>query len=198
MFCSNTQQSLSVDFVPGVNVLVAPNGTGKTTLLNAIESLVFNPEGTEGVLAETLPHKQGRSNVFFFSVKGLEPKDKLATDDPANAMDVKEVALWFTRLRLSHGQINQELMEDITEIAENGTAGLIVIDEPEIALDPNNIFQLIQRLKALCKETQFIIVSHHPWFVLNKDFNIIDLNPDIDAQKVALGNMQKLNLLSPA
>jgi len=140
MFCSENQQSLSVDFTPGVNVLAAPNGTGKTTLLNAIESLVFDPEVTEGVFADTLPPKVGRGNVFFFSVKGLEPKDKMATDNHANVMDVKEVALWFSRLRLSHGQVNQELMEDITEIAKNGTAGSIIIDEPEIALDSNNIF----------------------------------------------------------
>ena len=81
------------------------------------------------------------------------------------------------------------------EIATNGTAGLVIIDEPELALDAENIFNLIQSLKKLEKKTQFIIVSHHPWMVLNKDFNVIDLNPAVNSQALALEQMKKLNLL---
>lgn len=195
MFCSQNQTELTIEFNPGVNVLVAPNGTGKTTFLGAIENLVLDTEQTEGVIAEVNPSKSDRKNVFFFSVKDMQPKQMLDDINPMKQVGIDEIAHWINRTALSHGQATHELMEDIAEVATNGTAGLIIIDEPELALDAENIFKLIESIKKLESKTQFIIVSHHPWLVLNRDFNVINLNPDINTQTLALDKIKKLNLM---
>lgn len=193
-FYCKEQESLTIEFKSGVNVLVSQNGKGKTTFLNAIEEQVLNQENQDSVdlIGELNPE---RPNMFFFSVKDMNPELMMFKINPMKQSASGESAFWVSRNMLSHGQSTNELMEDIEEIVINGTAGCIIIDEPEIALDATNMAKLIALLDKLKDKAQFILVSHHPWLVLNRNFNVINFVKDFDYQAEMIQQTKKLKLL---
>jgi predicted ATPase len=193
LYCSK-EKELTIEFKDGVNVLVSPNGKGKTTFLKAIHSLIINPNDTSGVSISAKSNPE-RPNVFFFSIKDMNPELEMHKISPLDHFASEKSALLIQRNMLSHGQSTSELMDDIVEIVNNGTAGCIIIDEPEIALDAINLSKLIYMLNTLKDKAQFIIVSHHPWLVLNNDFNVVNFVDELDYQSEMQQQANKLNLI---
>lgn len=206
LFCKEDKH-LTLDFKDGVNVISSPNGKGKTTFLKAIESFIVDNDKPEGVYLSAGYSRSDKPNVFFFSTKDMNPELMMSkinpykqnigdiSDSEQDMSAISEVAFWFERNSMSHGQCNNSFIEDIEEIVVNGTAGCVIIDEPEIAMDYNNLYKLIQMLKKHEDKSQFIIVSHHPWLVLNKDFNQINFDPNVNYQKEMISKQKSLNLL---
>lgn len=75
-------------------------------------------------------------------------------------------------------------------------AETIFIDEPELALDAINLAQFISDLKALAVTCQVVIISHHPFLVLEPSFNVMEFDGKRIYQNV-LRN-QLLSLLNSA
>jgi ABC-type cobalamin/Fe3+-siderophores transport system ATPase subunit len=196
LFCHNENTPLCLTLSQGVNVVVAPNGRGKSTVFNAVQSLVMEGEYKGNVVMTGKPRSENRQNMMFFSVKDMLPKNMMRDINPSDNDATDQVGFWFGRQSLSHGQSTHELMVDINEICENGTTGCIFIDEPELAMDAENLIHLITMIKKHAETVQFVIVSHHPWLVLNQDFNVVELDPKAHYQQILLKQMKTLNLLS--
>lgn len=196
LFCAKTEESITLELKDGINIIASPNGKGKTTIMEASQAFLMSKEKPDGVILEPGYSKKDKPAVYFFATKDMEPQRMMDNINPMSSSSTDEVAFWFNRTSLSHGQSTRELMVDINELATNGNAGCIIIDEPEIAMDSDNIVLLINEINKLKTKVQFIIVSHHPWIVLNKDFNVINLDPLVDSQQKAIESMKKLNLIS--
>lgn len=164
---SSLQNVKEIVFEKPVTFFAGENGTGKSTLLEAIAvASGFNPEGgsinysfstydshSEFCRALTLSrgiskHKWGyflRAESFYnVATKELEYAD---IDHPSLRLHER-----------SHGEsfltIIQQRLSD---------AGLYILDEPEAALSPQRqLSLLIQMKEAVAAGAQFIIASHSP------------------------------------
>lgn len=153
-----------LEFKKPVTFFVGENGTGKSTMLEAIaDAYGFNPEGgtinfrfsTYEDLSELGSHvrlsRSGRAPFgYFFRAESFF---NLATQ-------AEEYDLKFGGRNLheqSHGESFWAFF-----IKYNG-AGLYMMDEPEAALSPQRQLSLLMHIKQMADVgSQFIIVTHSP------------------------------------
>lgn len=162
-------------FCAPVTFFVGENGTGKSTLLEAIAvAFGFNAEGgtknftfstnaTHSELWEhlTLVKREFARDGFFLRAESLynvatniEELDKI----PAAAPFITESYGGKSLHNQSHG-------ESFLSIVQNrfGGNGLYILDEPEAALSPMRLLTLMAEINSLVnKNSQFIIATHSP------------------------------------
>jgi predicted ATPase len=203
------RKDVNIPLIPGVNVIASSNGSGKTTIMNAIKEKIFPPTNS---LAELLGKTEERIAIddesdglnitierkpdtpmkpyYFFSIKDMDARKMLGEVTPYDENAGYKMAIWHDRAAMSHGQATFELVRDIEEFSKN--ADVIFIDEPEIALDANKIGELADTLKRIGNDAQIVIISHHPLLILNKNFNVVELDGSKKYQKQALSNMMSV------
>ena len=162
-------------FSSNVTFFVGENGTGKSTLLEAIAvAYGFNPEGgtknftfsTNATHSELYNHIQiarerYAKDGFFLRAESLY---NVATN--IDALDKEPSS--SPRLVESYGGVslhNQSHGESFLSIVQNrfGGHGLYILDEPEAALSPMRLLTLIAEINDLVnKNSQFIIATHSP------------------------------------
>lgn len=175
-------QNLSdITFTSQVTFIIGENGTGKSTILEALASKVgFGKEGgsknvnfstaddIHGNQADSLAsqlilswRKKPKDGYFFraesfFNVANFfenMAKDPLVGDSAYNSYGGKSLHVQ------SHG-------ESFLAFFTNrlGEGGFYILDEPEAALSPQRQLSLLKIINDLCKnsETQFIIATHSP------------------------------------
>ena len=154
-------------FSSNITFLVGENGTGKSTVLEAIAvAYGFNAEG-------------GTKN-FSFSTKdthsGLSEHLTLTKRDYAKdgfflrAESLYNAATYIDEVKATHnyGNVslhNQSHGESFLSIVQNRFSGngLYLLDEPEAALSPMRLMTLIVEIDNLLKNnSQFIIATHSP------------------------------------
>jgi len=158
----------TLKFHPDVTFLIGENGTGKSTLLEAIARLLgFNAEGgtknslfstrdTHSVLYDYL--KAGRS----FSI----PKDGYflraeSFYNVASYMDDVDYLAGYGGKSL-HAQSHGESFLALLNHKFRGN-GLYILDEPEAALSPSRQLSALAIIHMLVKAgSQFIIATHSP------------------------------------
>jgi predicted ATPase len=158
-----------IAFAP-VTVFVGDNGTGKSTLIEAIaiatgfnaeggdRSLRFETHGTHSALHTHLDVRFGRrpANGWFLRAETFYGMaTRIARDD-----DPKYgIAEDFPDLhRRSHGESFLDLLEQRLE-----RIGLFVMDEPESALSFIGQLQLVALIAdAVAAGSQFVIATHSP------------------------------------
>lgn len=169
-------QALSeIELHPNVTFLVGENGTGKSTLLEAIAvAYGFNPEGgsknfsfhtkeTHSTLTESLRLVKGvvraqdgyflRAESFYNVASNIDDLDKGPGGMPLIA-SYGGISLH----KQSHGESFMSLL-----LHRFGGKGLYVLDEPEAALSPTRQLALLRRLHELVlDDSQFIIATHSP------------------------------------
>jgi predicted ATPase len=163
----------SILFNNNVTFFVGENGTGKSTLMEAIAiKLGLNPEG--GSKNFTFETNKTHSNLceYITLVRGVyRPKTSyffrsesfynLATnidllDD--NTGTLQEVYGGESLHGQSHGESFLSLFEN--RFYSNG---LYILDEPEVALSPMRQLNLLKIMNDLCNAgSQFIIATHSP------------------------------------
>ena len=158
-----------------VTFLVGENGTGKSTLLEAVAAAWgFNPEGgtrnfrfsteaTHSALWKslTLTRRGFARDGFFLRAESLY---NVATNidemDRAPSLGGRVIDSYggVSLHRQSHGESFLALVEN-----RFGGEGLYLLDEPEAALSPTRQLSLLALLDELAgRASQFIIATHSP------------------------------------
>jgi len=164
-----------IELHPNVTFLIGENGTGKSTLLEAIAvAYGFNPEGgsknfsfhtkeTQSSLAESLRLVKGvvrpqdgyflRAESFYNVASNIDDLDQGPGGMPLIA-SYGGISLH----KQSHGESFISLV-----VHRFGGNGLYILDEPEAALSPTRQLALLRRLHELVlDDSQFIIATHSP------------------------------------
>ena len=170
------QQAGGLSFHKNVTFFVGENGVGKSTLIEGIAvSMGFNPEG--GTINFNFSTRDSHSDLFqymtvsrgyrkfkdsfflraesFYNVaSNIDELDSESTIGPKIIYSYGGVSLH----KQSHGESFMALVEN--RFAGNG---LYILDEPEAALSPTRLMQLMCHIKRLADNgSQFIISTHSP------------------------------------
>ena len=156
-----------------VTFLVGENGTGKSTLLEAVAlAMGFNPEG--GSINFRFSTNDSHSQLFSLLTvgKGIRrPK----TGFFLRAESFYNVASYLDTLQredsgtlAAYGGISlheQSHGESVLSLVRHrfGPNGLYLLDEPEAALSPMRQLALLSRIRELTEQNcQFVICTHSP------------------------------------
>lgn len=162
-------------FNRSVTFLVGENGTGKSTLLEAIAvAYGFNPEGgtknfnfsterTHSELCDFLTvvrsryAKDGfflRAESFYNAASYIDVLDRESAASPPVIESYGGVSLH----KQSHGESFLSLVQN-----RFGGHGMYILDEPEAALSPARLLTLLAEINWLVKnDSQLIIATHSP------------------------------------
>lgn len=180
-----------LEFRKPVTFLVGENGTGKSTLLEAIAVAVgFNAEGggrnfnfstnaSHSPLWEYIETIKGfaakdgfflRAESLYNLASNIDEMDKLPSFDPRVIESYGGVSLH----KQSHGESFLSLIQN--RLFGNG---LYIFDEPEAALSPMRLLTLIAEIDRLVQNnSQIIIATHSPILMACPNAEIIELSKD--------------------
>ncbi len=183
----------TIEFHPAVTFLVGENGSGKSTIVEALAVLMgLNAEGgtqnfnfatrrSHSSLAELLRPVRGprrpknrfflRAESYFNFATEIENLDK----DPDN-IGSNVIGDYGGRSlhEQSHGESFMALMT-----RRFGPHGLYILDEPEAALSPQRQLAMLVRMHDLVRAgSQFIIATHSPILMAYPDAWIYALGDD--------------------
>lgn len=161
------QQLENLELRSKVVFLVGENGTGKSTLLEAIAvNYGFNAEGGSKNFKFSTYDSHSDLYKYLTLVKGSKrPKDGyfLRAESFYNlATEVGNLDVPGYGDRPLHVQSHGESFLSLIFNRFFGN-GLYILDEPEAALSPSRQFSLLAKMNALVNEnSQFIIATHSP------------------------------------
>lgn len=178
-----------INFHPRVTFLVGENGTGKSTLLEAIAiHYGFNPEGGSKNFSFSTRNTHSKLNKYIRLAKGFrQAKDgfflraesyyNVATtidildESPSFGPPLKDSYGGKSLHEQSHGESFFSLF--LHRFFGNG---MYILDEPESALSPQRQLAFLVRLDELIKKnSQFIIATHSPIFLAYPNSKIIEI-----------------------
>ncbi|AFS78148.1 putative ATPase, AAA-type [Gottschalkia acidurici 9a] len=172
----------NIELHPKVTFIIGENGTGKSTILEAIAvSYGFNPEG--GTKNFNFSTKETHSDLheYIRLIKGIrKPKGGffLRAESFYNlATNVDNIgAISSYGGKSLHNQSHGESFFSVFINRFIGN-GLYILDEPEAALSPSRQMAMLSRINHLVKEnSQFIIATHSPILMAYPDSIIYELN----------------------
>lgn len=189
-YCLSAIKDLSIlEFHPKVTYIIGENGTGKSTMLEAIAvAYGFNPEGgTRNFNFSTRnTHSDLHKNLKL--VKGVKiPNDGFflraeSFYNMATNIDEIDASSSYGGVSL-HSQSHGESFLSVIRNRFSGN-GLYILDEPEAALSPSRQMSLIVIMHELIlKGSQFIIATHSPIIMSYPDSIIYELNDGIKEVK---------------
>lgn len=179
-----------LEFQKNITIFVGENGTGKSTLLEAIAtSYGFNPEGgtlnyrfstfddvssLKDSLRLTKGYRRAKSNYFFRAESFFNVASKAE-----DYRDFTPKEIFYSRYggkslhEQSHGESFLAYFQSFDE------AGLYLMDEPEAALSPQRQLTLLLQIVKLAEAgAQFIIASHSPILLGIPEADIISFDSE--------------------
>lgn len=169
-----------LDFLKPVTFLVGENGTGKSTLLEAIAvSMGFNAEG--GSRDFSFSTRDSHSELYrcLTAIKTLSPKDGFflraeSFYNTASYLDKNSTLLRYGGVSLHEQSHGEAFLSLVTNRFEGN--GLYILDEPEAALSPQRLMTLLVVIDELVKKnSQFIIATHSPIVMAYPNADILQL-----------------------
>lgn len=179
----------SIPITHDVTFFIGENGTGKSTLLEAIAvAYGFNAEGgtknfnfsTSNSHSELFEHltlakskypKDGfflRAESFYNAASYIDKMDEDPSFQPPVITGYGGVSLH----KQSHGESFLSLVQN-----RFGGNGIYILDEPEAALSPTRLLTLIAEIDVLVKKnSQFIIATHSPILLAFPNAQIYELS----------------------
>jgi predicted ATPase len=171
---------------PQVTFLVGENGSGKSTILEAIAAkldldaeggdtdLTFVERTAESPLHEALVLVRGPRRPSMRYFLRAESFYNVARDVDRAGGGRLEAHGGRPLHEMSHGE------SFLTLAAERFLPdGLFVLDEPEAALSPQGCLTLLRRLRELALDgAQFVIATHSPILLAVPGANVYELGPD--------------------
>ncbi|HMH17688.1 MAG TPA: AAA family ATPase [Burkholderiales bacterium] len=170
------RQLKKIDFHPHVTFVIGENGTGKSTLLEAIAvAWGFNAEGgSKNFRFSTRPSHSALHEYIRLAKTFRRPKDgfflraesffNVATDiermdaEPAFSPPIIDSFGGHSLHEQSHGE---SFLALLTKRFRG--EGLYILDEPEAALSPTRQMAALRQIHELVlKGSQFIIATHSP------------------------------------
>lgn len=164
-----------------VTFFVGENGTGKSTLIEAIAvAMGFNAEGGSRDFYFSTRCTHSQLSDYLTIIKSVVPKDGFFLraesfyntasylDDNSNLKRYGDVSFH----KQSHG-------ESFLALAVNRFEGkgLYILDEPESALSPQRLMELLVIIDELVKNnSQFIIATHSPILMAYPDAEILEFS----------------------
>lgn len=164
-----TSLSFKSDTQGGINLLVGPNGSGKSTALTAInEYLTGSGQGVTGY----------QSNPAWPSVYHSSEGYNVGHSEG-------------NRLGGTYQSFGQRLAHLLNEVRHIHDPHIIMLDEPETALDFDTMYEFCRYISTNATKHQWIIATHHPlMFSLNNaTFHVFGDDPNY--HKKALQKMRK-------
>ena len=178
-------------FTSDVVFLVGENGTGKSTLLEAIAvSMGFNAEGGTRNFRFSTVDTHSELNEYITVVKGFHPKDGFFL----RAESFYNVASYIDKIDSefsfggpvidSYGGVSlheQSHGESFLALVKNrfGGNGIYLLDEPEAALSPSRQMTLMVLMNELLgKNSQFVIATHSPMLMTFPGAQVMELTED--------------------
>lgn len=188
-FCLPVVNKLyKLDFHHNVTFIVGENGTGKSTLLEAIAvAYGFNPEGGTKNFNFSTKDSHSKLHEYINVVKGIKrPVNGFflraeTTYNLASNIDELDKEMIGNRIIDSYGGISlheQSHGESFFSIFLNkfGERGIYILDEPEAALSPSRQMAMLTRIKELVDlKCQFIIATHSPILMAYPDSVIYEI-----------------------
>jgi predicted ATPase len=180
-------RTLDIAFTKPVTIIVGENGTGKSTLLEAIAAgCGFNPGGGS---ADHRYGQEAESSLFpalhfswlpkisrgffmraesFFNFASFI--DDIARENPGAHDAYGDKSL--------HGQSHGEAFLSLFE-SRFGRDGIYILDEPEAALSPSRQMAFLQVLQALeANNCQVILATHAPMLMAYPRADILKIEAD--------------------
>lgn len=171
-----------ISFHADVTFLVGDNGTGKSTILEAIaKNLGFGAEGgTKNVLRQSVDTDTGLSAHLRLIKSYKKPQDGYFL----RAESFFNIATYMDELQYTagygggslHARSHGEVFLSVLTHKLKGN-GLYLLDEPEAALSPARQLAALIAIDDLVKqESQFIIVTHSPILMAYPNAQIYELS----------------------
>ena len=164
---SYLKQVDSLTFHSPVTFFVGENGTGKSTLLEAIAvSMGFNAEGGSRDFSFSTKETHSELYEWITTIKTVSPKDGFflraeSFYNIASYLDENSELKRYGNVSFHEQSHGEAFLSLITNRFEGN--GLYLLDEPESALSPLRLMSLLAEIDRLVKEdSQFIIATHSP------------------------------------
>jgi predicted ATPase len=191
-----------IDFDERVTFLVGDNGTGKSTIIEAIAvASGFNAEGgstsfrfatraTESSLADYIMIQRGLKRPRTGYFLRAESFYNVATEIERLDLDTSDAYGGVSLHERSHGESFLDLV-----MHRFGPGGLYILDEPEAALSVKGCLALVARIIELADEgSQFIIATHSPVLLSVPGARILQFDEDGRIGQVSFDDAEPVNL----
>jgi len=180
----NLLKQKKLDFHVPVTFLVGENGIGKSTLIEAIAvNLGFNSEGgsinfnfstkdTHSDLHDYMTVTKGtrrRKDGFFLRAESFY--------NMASHVDDSDVVRSYGGVSLHEQSHGESFLALVANRFHDG--GIYILDEPEAALSPSRILELMCHMNRLVKNgSQFIISTHSPILMAFPNAELYQISED--------------------
>lgn len=174
-----------------VTFLAGDNGTGKSTLVEAVAVAAgFNPEG--GSTSFNFATRASESSLGDHLVLSRVPGRRPRTGYFLRAETFYNVATEIDNLGVTDGYGGTSLHErshgeSFLDLATHrfGPGGLYLLDEPEAALSVQGCLALLMRISELVVQgSQFIIATHSPILLASPDATIFEIGAGGDISRI--------------
>lgn len=185
------QNTESVTFKSPVTLFIGENGTGKSTLLKAIAyrcgihiwqsefNLRCEKNPYEEDLYKTISVQWGKQGMVPGSFFGSQIFSHFAKNLEEWALNDTQMLNYFggkSLITQSHGQSLMSYFQSRYTIK-----GLYFLDEPETALSPSSLIDLLNLLIKISRQghAQFIIATHSPFLMACPDAGIYSFDAPV-------------------